>query len=94
MKVMNTKVRVGKASSFAGLPKAVRHLFVSFFTNKTGRPVNVLAMRWRKSNKNLLRVGHFSVHRNFQRTSVVSVSTILVNGVTVPILFFLFPSPD
>jgi len=53
--------------------------------------VNVLAVRWRKSNKNLLRIGFFSVHRNFQRTSVISVSTIPVNVVRhCPPFYFLF----
>jgi hypothetical protein len=52
--------------------------------------VNVLAARWRKSNKNLLRVGHFfQSTENCQRTSVVSVSTVPVKGVRS---FFIFYS--
>jgi len=44
---------LAKASSFAGLPEAVRLLAVSFFTAKNARPVNVLAVCVRKSNKNI-----------------------------------------
>ncbi|MCB0397411.1 MAG: hypothetical protein KDD36_12185 [Flavobacteriales bacterium] len=80
---MNTKVGGGKASSFAGLPKAVPLLFVSFLQTKTYDLQMCLLRGGRKSNKNLLRVGLFSflVNRYFQRTSVVSVSTVFVNGV-------------
>jgi len=52
---------------------------------------DVLVVCWRKSNKNLLRVGLFFMHRIIQRTSFVSVSTVLVKGVRHRLLFiFLF----